>query len=70
MYVLAVDGSGGSLMKTLLFCSVLTGGTVDVAVHEVLEDFQLKELYQASGGAWGGTTVDDAFFRFLSKLAG
>ena len=38
---------------------MLSGGTVDVSVHEVLEDNNLRELYKASGGAWGGTTVDE-----------
>ncbi|XP_060594200.1 heat shock 70 kDa protein 12A-like isoform X2 [Ruditapes philippinarum] len=46
------------------------GGTVDITVHEVMRGGCLKELHKASGGAWGGTTVDDAFFNFLSKIAG
>ncbi|XP_053399649.1 heat shock 70 kDa protein 12A-like [Mercenaria mercenaria] len=46
------------------------GGTVDVTVHEVMSDEKLKEIYKASGGAWGGTKVDDAFYNFLSEIAG
>ena len=46
------------------------GGTVDVSVHEVLDDGNLRELYKASGGAWGGTTVDDAYKDVLVKIFG
>lgn len=46
------------------------GGTVDITVHEVMRGGQLKELHKASGGAWGGTKVDDAFIAFLSDIAG
>ncbi|XP_053400594.1 heat shock 70 kDa protein 12A-like [Mercenaria mercenaria] len=46
------------------------GGTVDITVHEVTNGGCLKELTKASGGAWGGTKVDEAFFEFMSKLAG
>ena len=48
----------------------ITGGTVDITVHEVVDRDKLKELYWASGGAWGGTRVDKAFERFLGKLFG
>ncbi|XP_045204106.2 heat shock 70 kDa protein 12A-like [Mercenaria mercenaria] len=46
------------------------GGTVDITVHEVMEDGKLKELHKASGGAWGGTKVDEAFRQFIIKLVG
>ncbi|XP_060594731.1 heat shock 70 kDa protein 12A-like [Ruditapes philippinarum] len=46
------------------------GGTVDITVHEVMEDAKLKELHKASGGAWGGTKVDEAFRQFIIKLVG
>ncbi|XP_060607561.1 heat shock 70 kDa protein 12A-like [Ruditapes philippinarum] len=46
------------------------GGTVDITVHEVMSGGHLKELDKASGGAWGGVQVDDAFFRFLNEIAG
>lgn len=47
-----------------------SGGTVDVTVHEVSCRGGLKEVYKASGGAWGGTKVDEAFYEFLSVIAG
>ncbi|XP_053376192.1 heat shock 70 kDa protein 12A-like [Mercenaria mercenaria] len=44
------------------------GGTVDITVHEVTTSGDLKELYKASGGAWGGTKVDNAYETFLSSI--
>ncbi|XP_060570465.1 heat shock 70 kDa protein 12A-like [Ruditapes philippinarum] len=46
------------------------GGTVDMTVHEVTDNGNLKELYKASGGALGGTKVDEAFEAFLSSIVG
>ncbi|KAK3600522.1 hypothetical protein CHS0354_028722, partial [Potamilus streckersoni] len=46
------------------------GGTVDITVHEVLHSGNLRELYKANGGPWGGTTVDESFKDFLKILCG
>ncbi|XP_069129617.1 heat shock 70 kDa protein 12A-like isoform X2 [Argopecten irradians] len=46
------------------------GGTVDITVHKVREDGTLKELDRASGGAWGGTQVDEAFKQMIIKIVG
>ncbi|XP_062606580.1 heat shock 70 kDa protein 12A-like [Saccostrea cucullata] len=46
----------------------LGGGTVDVVVHEVLEDGRLAEVYKASGGNWGGTTVDREFEKYVKMV--
>ncbi|XP_045204275.2 heat shock 70 kDa protein 12A-like [Mercenaria mercenaria] len=46
------------------------GGTVDITVHEVMSNGDLRELHKASGGAWGGTKVDDAFENFLTVVIG
>ena len=48
----------------------LTGGTVDIAIHEVQHHGKLKAIYRPSGGVWGGTKVDDEFQSFLLKLCG
>ncbi|KAL3878940.1 hypothetical protein ACJMK2_031264, partial [Sinanodonta woodiana] len=45
-------------------------GTIDITVHEVLEDGNIKEIYKATGGAWGGQEVDEAFKQFLIKIFG
>ncbi|XP_060080790.1 heat shock 70 kDa protein 12A-like [Ylistrum balloti] len=44
------------------------GGTVDIAVHEVSEDGKkLTEIIPASGGAWGGDSVNKRFFNYFDK---
>ena len=46
----------------------LTGGTIDVTVHEMLEDGRVRELYKATGGAWGGNKVDEAFVKYFCDI--
>lgn len=46
------------------------GGTVDVTVHEMVGQNTLRELHAATGGDWGGTKVNKAFWNFISQLAG
>ncbi|KAK3594552.1 hypothetical protein CHS0354_023609 [Potamilus streckersoni] len=46
------------------------GGTVDVTVREVAEGRRLKEIYVATGGAWGGTKVNENFMNFMEELLG
>ncbi|KAL3878914.1 hypothetical protein ACJMK2_031240 [Sinanodonta woodiana] len=46
------------------------GGTTDITIHEILEDGNVKEMYKATGGAWGGQEVDEAFKQFLIKIFG
>ncbi|KAM9709864.1 heat shock 70 kDa protein 12A-like [Menidia menidia] len=44
------------------------GGTIDITVHEVLEEGALKELDKASGNNLGGQTVDRKFKAFLREV--
>uniref|UniRef100_A0A7M4E054 Heat shock 70 kDa protein 12A-like n=1 Tax=Crocodylus porosus TaxID=8502 RepID=A0A7M4E054_CROPO len=44
------------------------GGTIDITVHEIQQDKTLKELHKASGGGWGGNTVDENFKAFLREI--
>ncbi|KAL3885504.1 hypothetical protein ACJMK2_025557 [Sinanodonta woodiana] len=46
------------------------GGTVDITVHQVIEGGGLKEIHKASGGAWGGTKVDEGYQQFLISIVG
>lgn len=46
------------------------GGTLDVTVHEVLTDGTLKEVYQVTGGPYGGIYVDQKFEHLLENLVG
>ncbi|XP_060601655.1 heat shock 70 kDa protein 12B-like [Ruditapes philippinarum] len=48
----------------------LGGGTADITVHEKVENGKLKEVYQASGGPWGGTSVDAAYIALISRIIG
>lgn len=47
-----------------------TGGTADITLHERQPDGGLRELHKASGGAWGGTKVDEEFYLMIIKIIG
>lgn len=54
-----------------LFLIFYLGGTVDVTIQEVLKpNANLKILDKASGGDWGGVSVDKYFLNFIKKLLG
>lgn len=46
------------------------GGTVDLTVHQVSEKGQLRELFKATGGAWGSIGVDCQFEWLLEQIFG
>ncbi|KAJ3326455.1 hypothetical protein HDU76_012910 [Blyttiomyces sp. JEL0837] len=48
------------------------GGTVDVTVHEVVSTLEtkVKEAIPVSGGHWGSTVMDGAFFALLEFICG
>ncbi|KAL3878672.1 hypothetical protein ACJMK2_031003 [Sinanodonta woodiana] len=48
----------------------LGGGTADITVHEKQPDGTIKEVHKASGGAWGGTKVDEEFNQMIIKIIG
>lgn len=39
-----------------------------MTVHQILDNGRVKELYKATGGAWGGTMVDEAFEEYLTTM--
>ena len=43
---------------------------MDVTVHEVDDNDDVKEIYHATGGAFGGTKVDKEFQKLLEKVFG
>lgn len=47
---------------------VLSGGTADIATHEVLTGGNLRELFRATGGALGATQVNRKFVLFLEEI--
>eukprot|EP00803_Ostreobium_quekettii_P011636 evm.model.scf_225.2 EVM.evm.TU.scf_225.2 scf_225:108068-110896(+) len=48
------------------------GGTIDMTAHQVeaVDPLRLKELMAPAGGPFGGTQVDENFYRFFSDLIG
>lgn len=46
------------------------GGTLDVAVHEVIEGGSIKEIDRITGGPHGGIKVNQEFERLLAELFG
>ncbi|KAK3602832.1 hypothetical protein CHS0354_026386 [Potamilus streckersoni] len=48
----------------------LGGGTADITVHVKQPDGSIGELHEPTGGAWGGTRVDEAFHQMLIKIVG
>ena len=46
----------------------LGGGTADFVVHEILKDGDFRQLYKASGGDFGGDTVNIQYMEFLESL--
>ncbi|CAC5381838.1 unnamed protein product [Mytilus coruscus] len=48
----------------------LGGGTIDITVSEVLSTGQLREIYNATGGAWGGNYINDQIIKTLKEVIG
>jgi len=46
------------------------GGTLDVTAHEILPNGNIKEIYQVTGGPYGGTKVDEEFVSLLKRFFG
>ena len=49
---------------------LFTGGTVDIAVHKILDDGAVEEMCIADGGPWGANAVNRAFEELLKKCWG
>ncbi|XP_071148616.1 heat shock 70 kDa protein 12A-like [Mytilus edulis] len=48
----------------------LGGGTVDITSNEILDSGQLKEIHSASGGPWGGNTINSKIWKLLRGIFG
>lgn len=48
----------------------LGGGTVDISLKEITDENNIKEIHHATGGPWGGLTVNKEFMAFLESLIG
>ena len=46
------------------------GGTADITVHQRQLNGTIQEAIPPDGGPWGGKSIDDAFYNFLSEICG
>ncbi|GFO47586.1 heat shock 70 kda protein [Plakobranchus ocellatus] len=46
------------------------GGTIDCVAHKIRKDGRIRELFRATGGAWGGTIIDRQFQNLLEDIFG
>ena len=46
----------------------LGGGTADIACHEILSEYNVREIYKPSGGPYGATYIDVEFIKLLKKI--
>ena len=53
-----------------MFSFSFKGGTLDVTAHEILTNGNIKEIFQVTGGPFGGTKVDEEFVSLLKRLFG
>ena len=51
-------------------CCIYSGGTLDVTVHEIDDDGSIKEIFQVTGGPYGGIKVNEQFESLLDELFG
>ena len=59
-----------NIYKYILLTLCHYTGTVDVACHEILADFGVKEIIHPSGGKWGSCYIDDQFIGILKDIFG
>ncbi len=43
-------------------------GTVDIACHEIMDEFAVKEILSPSGGPWGSCWIDDQYIKLLEDI--
>ena len=44
------------------------GGTIDIACHEIVGEFGVKEVIHPSGGKWGSCYIDDQYVLLLETI--
>ncbi|XP_062582421.1 heat shock 70 kDa protein 12A-like [Saccostrea cucullata] len=64
------EGFGMTKEGTRYMVVDIGGGTVDITVHEKVENRRLREIHKATGGACGGTAVDKEFEKHLTDILG
>lgn len=51
-------------------CFPFIGGTIDVTCNEVQESRELREVWNASGGSFGGTMINEKILKHIRVLFG
>lgn len=49
------------MLVSVYVCCICLGGTLDVTVHEIDDEGGTKEIYQVTGGPYGGIKVNEQF---------
>ena len=67
-HVHAAIGSPSTLRYVVADCG---GGTIDVTVHDLtVSTKKIDEVHRATGGDWGGTTVDKEILNLIRRIIG
>ncbi|ETO08745.1 hypothetical protein RFI_28642, partial [Reticulomyxa filosa] len=45
-------------------------GTADITCHQILDEIHVLQIYPPSGGPWGSTYIDEAFWKMLCEIFG
>ncbi|ETO01566.1 hypothetical protein RFI_35873 [Reticulomyxa filosa] len=48
----------------------LREGTADITCHQILDEIHVLQIYPPSGGPWGSTYIDEAFWEMLCEIFG
>ena len=58
------------MLVSVYVCCICLGGTLDVTVNEIDDEGGTKEIYQVTGGPYGGIKVNEQFESLLDELFG
>ena len=62
------NNRGQNVILKYLDSCIHVGGTLDVTVHELMENGAIRELYKATGGTFGGQNVNRQFRILLEQI--
>ena len=72
--VTSYSQSGASCGRPNIFRYMVVdcgGGTIDITIHDLnMGTKKIAEVYQANGGGWGGTNVDDEIEQLVRDVVG
>ena len=59
-----------TFFRSYMIYILYLGGTADITVHQHQPNGTIEEVISPDGGPWGGKSIDDAFYNFLSEICG